>query len=399
MKAVILCAGKATRTYPLTIDRPKPLIRVANRTLLEWHLEQLQGLVDEAILVVGFGKAMIKNLIGKKYGRLKVTYVEQKEPLGTGHALLQAEKAAGEQFLVMMGDTLYRRNDIGRCAKRFSLLCMKAENPSVFGVVEKKGSSLVRISEKPERPSTNLVNCALYHLGKDVFTLLKRLQKSERGETELTDAVTSFARDNAVRVIETRQCFMITYPWDLLPLNEFLLAGVKRSVKGRAEKNVTLKGRISVGKGTLLRAGTYIEGPVVIGENCDIGPNCYIRKATSIGDDCRIGNSVEIKNSIIMDGTSIGHHSYAGDSIIDENVNFGAGTKIANLRHDNANVKSMVKGLLLDTRRRKFGSVIGRNVHLGINTSIYPGRKLWPNTSTLPGEIVKYDKESGQGVA
>jgi bifunctional UDP-N-acetylglucosamine pyrophosphorylase/glucosamine-1-phosphate N-acetyltransferase len=394
MKAIILCAGKSTRTYPLTVGRPKPLLKVANRTILERNLDQLQGLVSEAILVVGFGKEMIKELIGKKYGKLKITYVEQKEPLGTGHALLQTEKAAGEKFLVMMGDNFFRREDIAKCAQRFSLLCMKSENAKAFGVIEKRGASLARISEKPEKPKTNLVNCALYNIGREIFALLEKAKKSGRGEIELTDAVNMFAQDNDVRILETLHCFMITYPWDLLALNEFLLAGTKRSVKGKMEKNVTLKGKVSVGKGTILRAGTYIEGPVAIGENCDIGPNCYIRKATSIGNNCRIGNSVEIKNSIIMDGTSIGHHSYAGDSIIDENVNFGAGTKIANLRHDDANVKSMVKGVLIDTRRRKFGSVIGRNVHLGINTSIYPGRKLWPNTTTLPGEVVKYDKEN-----
>jgi bifunctional UDP-N-acetylglucosamine pyrophosphorylase/glucosamine-1-phosphate N-acetyltransferase len=69
----------------------------------------------------------------------------------------------------------------------------------------------------------------------------------------------------------------------------------------------------------------------------------------------------------------------------------GAGTKTANLRHDNKNILSPVNGKMMDTGRRKFGTVIGDNVHLGINTLIYPGRKIWPGKSTLPGEIVKED--------
>lgn len=80
--------------------------------------------------------------------------------------------------------------------------------------------------------------------------------------------------------------------------------------------------------------GSYIEGPVIIGEECKIGPNCYIRPYTSIGDKCHIGNACEIKNSIIMNNSNIPHQNYVGDSIIGENCNLGAGTKIANLRFD-----------------------------------------------------------------
>ncbi|MEM5871771.1 MAG: sugar phosphate nucleotidyltransferase [Candidatus Aenigmatarchaeota archaeon] len=393
MKAVILCAGKSTRTYPLTIERPKPLLKVANKTIIELILDQLQNLVDEAILVVGFGKEMIKNNLGKKYGKIKIRYVDQEEPLGTGHALLQTKNFVSNDFLVLMGDTFYLKQDIEKCIKKYSILCMEVDNPKDFGVIEKRDNFLCKIIEKPEKPETNLINCALYHLNEEIFLHLEKIKKSKRKEIELTDAVNLFAKENQVHIIETKKCFMITYPWNLLDLNEYVLSQIKGKIKGKIEKNVTIKGNVIIGENTILRSGTYIEGPVIIGKNCDIGPNCYIRKYTSIGNGCRIGNAVEIKNSIIMDKTHIGHHAYVGDSIVDENVNFGAGTKIANLRHDNENVKSMIKGVLVDTGKRKFGSVIGKNVRLGINTSIYPGRKIWPNISTLPGEVVRYDKE------
>ena len=95
--------------------------------------------------------------------------------------------------------------------------------------------------------------------------------------------------------------------------------------------------------------------------------------------------------SIIGDNTSIGHLTYVGDSVIGDNVNFGAGTIIANLRLDKANIKSYVNKELIDTGRKKLGAIIGDNVKLAINTSIYPGRKIWPEKTTLPGEIVKKD--------
>ncbi|MEK6916725.1 MAG: DapH/DapD/GlmU-related protein, partial [Nanoarchaeota archaeon] len=189
----------------------------------------------------------------------------------------------------------------------------------------------------------------------------------------------------------TNYWFPVTYPWSLLEANEFLLSKIKRTISGEVEKYAVIKGPVIIGKGTVIKSGSYIEGPAAIGDNCKIGPNCYIRAHSSIGNDCKIGNAVEVKNTIIGDRTSIGHLSYVGDSVIGDDVNFGAGTIIANLRHDGTNVNSPVKGDMIDTGRKKFGAVIGDNVKLGIKTSIYPGRKFWPGSKTAPGEIVKKD--------
>lgn len=184
--------------------------------------------------------------------------------------------------------------------------------------------------------------------------------------------------------------FMITYPWNLLRLNKILLDDLEPT-KIDIPPSVNIRGDVTVGTGTVLLPGVFIEGNAVIGSNCKIGPNCYIRGSTSIGNGCHIGQAVEIKNSILMDNVSIGHISYCGDSIAGENCNFGAGTIIANFRHDGKNHRSMVESNLVDTERRKFGAVIGDDVHTGIHTAIYPGRKLWPHTWTRPGQVVDRD--------
>ena len=80
-----------------------------------------------------------------------------------------------------------------------------------------------------------------------------------------------------------------------------------------------------------------------------------------------------------------------GDRVIGEKANLDCGTITANYRHDGKNHRSQVKDDLVDTGRRKLGAIIGDDVHTGINTSIYPGRKLWPRTSTLPGAVVTED--------
>jgi len=194
------------------------------------------------------------------------------------------------------------------------------------------------------------------------------------------------------RVSASPDSFLLRYPWDLLRLNELLLQRITSSkIDGELSEAAHADGILHLGPGSRVLPGVYVEGTVVIGENCKIGPNCYLRDGTAIGDGCHIGQAVEIKNSIIGPGSNVAHLSYVGDSILGERVNFGAGTITANLRHDGRNQRSLVDGSLTDTHRRKFGTIAGDGVHTGIHTSIYPGRKLGPDVSTRPGEIVTTD--------
>lgn len=192
--------------------------------------------------------------------------------------------------------------------------------------------------------------------------------------------------------VRAKRSFLVRHSWELLRAHEshFSTLGPSR-IHGEIHPHAVIDGRLHLGAHSRILPGVYIEGNVVIGEHCKIGPNCYLRGHTAIGDHCHIGQAVEIKNSIILSRTSVGHLSYVGDSILGENVNFGAGTITSNFRHDGATHRSMVNGKLVDTGRRKFGSIVGDGVHTGIHTSIYPGRKFLPGTSTRPGEIVQYD--------
>ena len=184
--------------------------------------------------------------------------------------------------------------------------------------------------------------------------------------------------------------FDLTHPWELLDLNSELIASIT-DWPGHSSIQLGDDAKVIVGEGTKILPGVFIEGSIIIGKNCKIGPNCYLRGSTSIGDNCHVGQAVEVKNSILADGASVGHLSYVGDSYIGVKANFGAGTITSNLRHDGSNHRSAVEGKLIDTGRRKFGAIIGDGVHTGINTSLYPGRKLGPGTSTLPGQVVSQD--------
>lgn len=185
---------------------------------------------------------------------------------------------------------------------------------------------------------------------------------------------------------------ILRYPWDLLRLNEMILENIKENkIDGTVRELAVLDGIVQLGEGSELLPGVYVEGVAIIGKNCKIGPNCYLRGYNYIGSDCHIGQAVEVKNSILMSHVKAGHLSYLGDSVICSDVNIGAGTITSNLRHDGKKQKSVVNGVLVDTGRRKFGAVIGRDVHTGIHTSIYPGRKIWSGMDTRPGDIIQQD--------
>jgi len=391
MKAIIFAAGKSTRTYPLTVTRPKPLLKLLDKTLIEHNLDQLKGIVDEVIIVVGFEKDQIISKLGNLYSGIKISYIEQTEQLGTGHALQICKEAVKEeeQILVMVGDDVYSAEDIKKCVehKNCMLACV-VPNPEDYGVLEVENGKLIKIHEKQKDPISELVNTGLYVISSEIFDKLETIKKSERGELELTDAVSMLKID----VLDVSGYWIpVSYPWNLLEANVFMLKKCELENHGTVEENVTIKGKVHIGKGSIIKSGSYIEGPVYIGEDCEIGPMAHIRPDTIIGNNVRMGKT-ELYDVLIMDGATSKHMGYCAHSIVGENVNFGAGTITADYRHDGKNNFTKIKGQKIDTRRRKLGAFIGDNVNTGIGTLIYPGRKLWPGTTTLPGEIVKEDK-------
>ncbi len=371
MQALILAAGKGERLRPLTETRPKVMLPVANKPILQYNLEHLSGLVEEVILVVGYKAEMIKRHFGSSCGGTKIRYVTQQQQLGTGHAVRQAERFLHGRFLVMMGDNIYSRRDMQRCMRHeHSILVKKVEDPSAFGVCSVKGGLLTGIVEKPARPASNLANAGMYVLDKDVLHHDHKLTK--RGEYEVVDAISDLCRRSPVNAIESDDFEYITYPWDLL----------------RVSESVLKKTGPIIDKSAKISKQAKIEGPVAIGPGAQIN-NCVIRAFTCVGAGAVIGNFVEIKNSVIMHDTKIPHLSYVGDSVIGSGCNFGAGTKVANLRFDDKPVKMKVKGKVVDSGRRKLGCVMGDGVKTGINVSIMPGATVPSGSYINPGTVFK----------
>ena len=392
MKCVILAAGEGKRVHPLTYTRPKVMLPIANKPIVEWNLKNaISAGFSDFIFVVAYKSEMVRNYFGKgeKWG-IKIEYVNQGEPLGTAHAIGIVEKFV-DDFVVLSGDTIFGKQDIKNIMKNKNCIgVINVDNVKDYGTVEIKDKNIQKIHEKIEDPIIKTINAGIYHFNKQIFDYIRKTKKSVRGEYEITDSINLMVNNNSnLEAIFLKEWKDIVYPWDLLDVNEELLKKIGKRIKGKVGKNAIVKDNVIIGKDTVVMSGSYIKGPVVIGQNCKIGPNCYIRPYSSIGNNCHVGNACEVKNSIIMDGSNVPHQNYVGDSIIGQYCNFGAGSKVANLRFDKKNITIVLNGNKINTGRKKLGVVMGDNTQTGINSMINIGSFIGNNVFIGPGAIVK----------
>ena len=405
MYGVVLAAGRGTRMRPLTDRRPKPLLPVGDRSLLERVFDTAADVVGEFVVVTGYRGEAIREAIGESYRGRPVHYVEQAEALGTAHAVAQAEPVVDDDFLVLNGDVVVDASLPRALAEAEGTVVAATEvaDPRAYGVLSTaEDGSLAAIVEKPEDPPTNLANVGCYAFEPEVFEYIDRTPESERGEYEITTTIDLLLDDgHRIEVAHYEGTWLdVGRPWELLEANELALAELDESAEsvespaGTVEDGVHLHGPVVVEEGARVRSGAYVEGPAMICEGADVGPNAYVRGSTVIGPDAHVGHSVEVKNSVLMADASVGHLSYVGDSVLGRDVNFGAGTNVANLRHDGENVRLTVKGERVDTGRRKLGAIVGDGAKTGINTSLNAGVKLGAGETTGLDEAVTRDRIS-----
>ena len=405
MKAVVLAAGEGHRLRPLTFTRPKHMIPVGGKPILEHLINALKiPEIDEILLVVNYKAEAIKAYFsdGSKHN-VKIRYIFQERVNGTAGAIYSAKNYVDDDFLAINGDLLVSSNAVRSIIHAHSidesavtLAAVQTERPEDYGVLRVEGGRLVDILEKPAMKlagNWNLVNAGIYVFTTRIFDFIEDTQPSERGELEITDSIRlaiSKGEKVSVTKISGDEWLDIGRPWDLFDANMRVLKTIRPEILGKVEEGAHIRGPAFIGEETIVRSGSYIEGPVFIGDGCDIGPNCYIRSYTSIGRNVRIGNACEVKNSILMDNVHVGHLSYVGDSIIGENCNLGAGFISANLRFDKRTIRMRVRGEVIDTGRTKMGVIMGDNVMTGVGALFMPGVTVGCNCWIGPN-IVVYD--------
>jgi bifunctional UDP-N-acetylglucosamine pyrophosphorylase/glucosamine-1-phosphate N-acetyltransferase len=346
----------------------------------------------ELLFIVGYEADAVRDYFGEEHAGVPVSYAVQHEQAGTADAVRAAAEYLDGPFAVLNGDNLYDPAGIEALFGAGPAVgAHRVDDPTNYGVLSTEDGTVTDIVEKPADPPTDLANTGAYLFPEAARDWLD-VPESERGEREITDVLARVVTEYDVSAVEIDRWLDVGRPWELLEANEWKLAELDRDVRGSVHETADLRGPVVVEEGAAVDAGVVVEGPALIRSGASVGPNAYVRGATLVDEDAKIGHGVEVKNSVFMSGATAGHLSYVGDSLLGRDVNLGAGTTVANLRHDDSPVEMTVKGERVSTGRRKFGVVVGDEAKTGINVSLNVGTKLSSGAGVPPGKTVTRDR-------
>jgi UDP-N-acetylglucosamine diphosphorylase / glucose-1-phosphate thymidylyltransferase / UDP-N-acetylgalactosamine diphosphorylase / glucosamine-1-phosphate N-acetyltransferase / galactosamine-1-phosphate N-acetyltransferase len=350
MQAIILAAGEGIRVRPLTRSRPKAMIPVANRPIIEYVIDALlKNGIRDIVVVVGYRKEQVTRFLNGL--GVPIDVVVQEKQLGTAHALQCAESKIKGDFLVLPGDNYIDPQSIARIRDIPNAILVKEHpNPSNFGVVLLNNGLVTDIVEKPVHSPSFMVSTGIYSLKKSFFSHI-------RG-TDITDAISVMIRaGEPIRAVPADDWQDAIFPWDLLKMNRRLLKNLAMAREGTVSRQTIIQGPVSIGRGTTIGPNTVISGPVVIGNDCTIGPNCCIMPNTSIGSRVNLDPFTFIGDAIIMDDTAIGSHSRIIDTVVGERCSLAD--------HNSVSTATGLMEIEGCSIRSEFGAVLGDNMASG----------------------------------
>ena len=382
MDAIILAAGEGARLKGWTSDKPKGMITLGNAPILE-HI--VQGLSKSGIqkinMVVGYRKNLVMSYFGdgSKFG-IKINYIEQSTLSGTLDALKLGLKDISNHFILVPGDNYISSSSFLPLISNEKpvLLAGKADRWSKWGEIEFVGSKAKITFDNPEAFG-RLHFTGIMKLDIDIAENLISADGRHIGE-----ALQKIEEDVNFDVIRSDYWHNIVYPWDLIDGNRLALQNLFLSKSGKIERNVTLKGPISIGSGSVICSGSYLEGPISIGDNCVIGPNTFVGSSVSIGDNTRIGAFSEIKDSILMSDLVIGSYNSIVGTVVGNGTETGTNV-IAN--PSNRQVTYLDHTVSLSNR----GSMIGNRCNIGNRAVLDGGSILLEGATIGEGEVYNAD--------
>jgi glucose-1-phosphate thymidylyltransferase len=336
VKGLILSGGKGTRLRPLTYTRAKQLVPVANKPVLFYGVEAIVAAGIRRIgVVVGETRDEIRDALGdgSRFGA-EITYIEQAEPLGLAHAVLISERfLKGEPFVMYLGDNLIADGiaslveEYRRIGCNSQILLAKVPNPEQFGVAELSDGTVVRLTEKPKEPRSDLALVGVYMFDDTVWDAVKAIRPSSRNELEITDAI-QWLIDHGRSV----HPHIVSGWWkdtgkveDMLEANRIILDTFTARGIESADEGSRVEGKVAIEPGARVYAST-IRGPAIIGVGTEIR-GAFVGPYTSIGPGCRI-ERCEIENSIVLEGSSLERiPGRIADSLIGKNVRIHPGAE------------------------------------------------------------------------
>ncbi len=377
MRAIILAAGEGSRLRPFTADRPKPMVRVANKPIAQYAVEALvaQG-VQDITFVVGYQKEKVQSHFhdGRRFGA-RISYAFQPVLSGTADALLAAPRPAGP-FLVLGADNLVDATLVKR------VLSAPGEGPALavhasadqgrYGVVTVEGDRVLAIEEKPAQPRSRWVSTGVYRLTPSDYDRLQALRA--KGATGLPDLVEGLLDAGVpVEAVRTDDLWAdAVYPWDLL----------------RVQAEVVRRQGVVA---TPVLPNVEVEAGVMVGEETAIGPWSTLARNTSVGSNVVIGGHCTLENCIVGDDVQIGPYSYLKNTIL------GAGA-IVGPRF--TAVSGPCEPRTADGHHRldDFGSVVGHDARVQASVTLAPGTILGNRVRVALGKTLSGTIEDGANV-
>jgi NDP-sugar pyrophosphorylase family protein len=389
MKALLLAGGEASRLNPFTSTRSKPMLPIANKTIIERNLTKLsEAGIDSVVIVHAASDTRIKSVsaVGKALN-INVEFVTQQRP-GIGGAVLAAKEKfnEGQFFLLGYADILSTQNMYSHLLSIFNRkrmpvasVCLTDEPTSEYGNVyfddQLQISSIV---EKPaDRKTSNYVLNGLYVMPFELFGLL------EQSDSDILGAFEKIISEVGLNAAMWEKDWIdINYPWSILDANKQVLDMMEESTIAAnvmIPSNVTITGPVIIEEDVKICEGAVIHGPSIIGKGSFIGNNALVRSYCSIGPNTEIGFGTELKNCITFGNTIIGRISYLGDSVVGENCHVGSGTMTINSPVDEDKVKVLINKKLVETGLVKLGSFFGAGAHVGASNTIQAGTIIAAN--------------------
>ncbi len=402
----MLTAGEGKRLRPITTNRSKSMLMIAGRPVLQYIIDSLvENDIRDIVIVVGHGREELIDhfQMGGDQG-VRIRYMIQHKQEGAEHAILTAREELNgeEEFLLVNGDVLVEPEMVTRTLSNHqtmgsdvTMLVTLVSNPEQFGTVKIGPNGIVeKLVEKggPERYVSNYAVAGVSVFSTDVLPLLEKHHAMELAFEEFIKS-----GNQVSATVWEKEWAEFTWPWDMLNANRIVM---DRLLKGKGSfiaesanvhSSVVIEGSVYIDKGSIIRPNTTLRGPIYIGKNVYVGNNSLVRDYSSLCDGVRIGYAVEIRNSMIFERVNLGRMTYLADSIIGADTCIEAGAQLWNWRPGGEPLYLKQKEETVKVPLNKFGVIVGDNVVIGVNASIYPATRIGEDSVISAGCVVQED--------
>ncbi|MFC2154320.1 DUF5752 family protein [Candidatus Altiarchaeota archaeon] len=372
MKAVILAGGLGTRFRPLTFTKPKPMLPLINKPVIQHIIDFLKGHgIDEVIVTTNYLRDYVKSSLGDGVDQgIKLRYPFEESPLGTAGSVKNIGGMLDETFIVIQGDNITNVNlteliKFHRSSGGLATVgLIPVEDTSQFGIAELEDNGRVkRFIEKPDKEEgfSNLANIGIYVLEPEALQLVP------------DNAFFDFSRDLFPALVEKETIYGLEMdgfwvdvgqPEGYTKARDWLMTQITTNISDEALVSNDFEGILQVGENSQISKNTKILGPVVIGKNVHVEEDCILGPSTIIGDNVVIKKGTALQGSVVFEGNSFGLNSNLYDCIIAESSSFGQDTRIG------------------------FNVVVGSKCDIGQNVSFNNDSRIWPNQSIGDNSII-----------